>query len=92
MLPYENFFNVGPPKESIFLTTINGLHFSHLYTHYKLHFFLHEIDHSGNTVELGTLEGLFSMVHILVLELEVDLVSSKIRANVNFNRTTCKVL
>ena len=23
------FFNVGPPKEDIFLTTINGLYFSH---------------------------------------------------------------
>ena len=28
-----DFFNVGPPKESIFLTTIYGLYFSHHYTH-----------------------------------------------------------
>ena len=35
------FFNVGPPKECIFLTTIYGLCFSHHYTYtfYKLHFF-----------------------------------------------------
>ena len=37
------FLNVGPPKESIFLTTIYGLYFSHHYTHDKLHF-LHDID------------------------------------------------
>ena len=32
-------FNVGPSKDSIFLTTIYGLYFSRDYTHYKLHFF-----------------------------------------------------
>ena len=37
-------FNAGPPMESIFLTTIYGLYFSHHYTYkYKLHF-LHEIE------------------------------------------------
>ena len=37
------FLNVGPPKESIFLTTIYGLYFSHHYIHYKLHF-MHDTD------------------------------------------------
>ena len=37
----QSFFNVGPPKESIFLTTVYGLYFSHQsYTlHYKLQLF-----------------------------------------------------
>ena len=34
----STFFDVGPPKESIFLTTIYCLYFSLHYTHYKLHF------------------------------------------------------
>ena len=41
------FIHVGPPKESIFLTTIYGLYFRHHYTNtfYKLHFF-HSIEHN----------------------------------------------
>ncbi len=38
------FFNVGPPKESMFLTNFYGLYFSHHYTCYKSQFF-HDIDH-----------------------------------------------
>ena len=35
------FFNVGPFKKSIFLTTFYGLYFSHpLHIYYKLHFFM----------------------------------------------------
>ena len=35
---FRVFFHIGTPKESIFLTTIHGLYFSHHYTHYKLYF------------------------------------------------------
>ena len=34
----KGFFNVGLPKESIFLAAIYGLYLGHHYTHYKLHF------------------------------------------------------
>ena len=36
-----DFFNVGPSKESIFLTTIYGLYFSHHYTLQITFFFMH---------------------------------------------------
>ena len=37
--PIIDFFNVGLPKEDIFLTTIYVLYLSHHYTHYKLQSF-----------------------------------------------------
>ena len=42
------FFNVGPPKVSIFLITIYGLYFSHI-THqiYRLHFFMIKLGVNG---------------------------------------------
>ena len=34
------FFNVGPPKQDIFLTTFYGIYFSHHYTYFKLQSFI----------------------------------------------------
>ena len=36
---FSSFFNVGPSKEDIFLTTFYDLYFSHHYTYYKLRSF-----------------------------------------------------
>ena len=33
-IKFKHFFDVGHPKENIFLTTIYGLYFSHHYAHY----------------------------------------------------------